>query len=215
MVGPIMIGPSSSHTAGVVRIGLVARKVLGKQPDEAVITFYNSFATTYEGHGSDRAVLAGLLGYKTDDVRIKEAINLAKEAGIKYQFKPVGNASTLHPNTIKLLLKSGEQSIEVVGESLGGGVINISQINGFTANITANSFTVIIKADDVKGSIAFLADVLAQDDCNIATMTCSRKGKNDMACLFIEMDSAPRQISLDYMAALRWVREVTYLSGIS
>ena len=215
MVGPIMIGPSSSHTAGVVRIGLVARKVLGKQPDEAVITFYNSFANTYEGHGSDRAVLAGLLGYKTDDVRIKEAINLAKEAGIKYQFKPVGNASTLHPNTIKLLLKSGEQSIEVVGESLGGGVINISQINGFTANITANSFTVIIKADDVKGSIAFLADVLAQDDCNIATMTCSRKGKNDMACLFIEMDSAPRQISLDYMAALRWVREVTYLSGIS
>lgn len=215
MIGPIMIGPSSSHTAGVVRIGLVARSVLGLQPENAVITFYNSFATTYEGHGSDRAILAGLLGFKTDDVRIKTAIDLAKEAGLQFQFKPVGNASTLHPNTIRVLLTAGERQVEVLGESLGGGVINISQINGFTANITANSYTVIIKADDVKGSIAFLADVLSQDGCNIATMTCSRKGKNDLACLFIEMDSPPRPISLQYMEALSWVREVTYLSGIN
>ena len=214
MIGPVMTGPSSSHTAGPVRIGLAAREILGCQPTMAVITFYNSFAHTYEGHGSDRAILAGLLGFKTDDGRIRTALDEAAAAGLKYQFKPVGNAGTLHPNTIKVQISAEGRQVEVVGESLGGGVINISQINGFTANISAKTFTLIITADDVKGSIAFLADVLNHDDCNIATMTCSRKGKNDTACLFIELDSPPRPLSLEYMRALRWVREIIRMDGI-
>lgn len=214
MIGPVMIGPSSSHTAGVVRIARAARKILGKQPEEAVITFYNSFARTYEGHGSDRAIIAGLLDFATDDKRIKEAFEHAKERGMKYILKSVGNASTLHPNTIRVQLKADGKTIEVVGESLGGGVINISQVNGFTANFSAQLHTMIILADDTKGSIAFIADVLAHDDCNIATMTVSRKGKNDLACLCIEMDSGINDITIAYLRALRWVKEVTYVPDI-
>src|SRR5690606_15488750 len=108
MIGPVMIGPSSSHTAGVVRIGRVARRLLGGMPERADIIFYNSFARTYEGHGSDRAIIAGLLDFKTDDKRIKEALTLAPQEGLQYTFKSVGNASTLHPNTIRLTLQKGE-----------------------------------------------------------------------------------------------------------
>lgn len=214
MIGPIMIGPSSSHTAGVVRIGLTAHQIFGGAPDSAIITFYNSFASTFEGHGSDRAILAGLMGMQTDDARIKTALDVAKENHLSYQFKPVGNASTYHPNSIRIQATKGERQLEVLGESLGGGVIRISEVNGFHCNFSGTADTVIILADDVKGSIAFLSDILSHDDCNIATMTCSRKGKNDVACLFMEMDSSPRSLTLEYMRSLSWVKEVTYLTKI-
>jgi len=214
MIGPIMIGPSSSHTAGVVRIARASLKLLGAQPDEADITFYNSFARTYEGHGSDRAVIAGLLDFKTDDKRIKEALDLAAQQKLNYKFKSVGNASTLHPNTIKLILRKGDKKIEVIGESKGGGVINIAEVNGFKADFSANLHTLIITAVDVKGSIAFIADVLAHDDCNIATMSVSRKGKNDVACLVIEMDSGIKAVTLSYIKSLSWIKEVIYVPDI-
>ncbi|MEO7990485.1 MAG: L-serine ammonia-lyase, iron-sulfur-dependent subunit beta [Chryseolinea sp.] len=214
MIGPVMIGPSSSHTAGVVRIARAAVKLLGGTPDHADITFYNSFASTYEGHSSDRAIIAGLMDFKTDDKRIKESLDLAKEHGLVYTFKSVGNASTLHPNTIKLVLKKGEQSIEVIGESRGGGMINIAEVNGFKADFTTNLHTVIITAEDVKGSVAFIANVLAHDDCNIATMSVSRKGKNDLACLVIEMDSGIKPVTLAYIKSLSWVKELIYIPDI-
>jgi L-serine dehydratase len=214
MIGPVMIGPSSSHTAGVVRIGRTARKILGDTPEEAEIIFYNSFARTYEGHGSDLAIIAGLLDIKTDDTRIKEAFALAAQANLSYKFKSVGNASTLHPNTVRLLIRKGERQVEVVGESRGGGLINIAEVNGFKADFTANLHTVIITAEDVKGSIAFIADVLAHDDCNIATMSVSRKGKNDLACLVIEMDSGVKPVTLEYLRSLSWVKTITYIPDI-
>lgn len=214
MIGPIMIGPSSSHTAGVVRIARAAIQILGGQPESAEITFYNSFARTYEGHGSDRAILAGLMDFKTDDKRIKAAIELAGQAGIKYHFRSVGNASTLHPNSIRLVLKKGNREVEVLGESKGGGIINIAEVNGFKADFSASLHTVIIFAGDVKGAIAFIANVLAQDDCNIATMSVSRKGKNDMACQVIEMDSGIRPVTFGYLKSLGWVKEVIYIPDI-
>ncbi len=214
MIGPVMIGPSSSHTAGVVRIARAAVKLLGGIPDHADITFYNSFASTYEGHSSDRAIIAGLMDFKTDDKRIKESLDLAKESGLVYTFKSVGNASTLHPNTIKLVLKKGDQGIEVIGESRGGGMINIAEVNGFKADFTTNLHTIIITAEDVKGSIAFLANVLAHDDCNIATMSVSRKGKNDLACLVIEMDSGLKAVTLAYIKSLSWIKEVNYIPNV-
>ncbi|MGE0590416.1 MAG: L-serine ammonia-lyase, iron-sulfur-dependent subunit beta [Cyclobacteriaceae bacterium] len=214
MIGPIMIGPSSSHTAGVVRIARAAITILGGIPESAEITFYNSFARTYEGHGSDRAIIAGLLDYKTDDKRIKESLDIAKKEGLKYTFKSVGNASTFHPNSIKLKLKKGDRSVEVLGESKGGGMINIAEVNGFKADFTASSHTIIIYADDVKGSIAFIANVLANDQCNIATMSVSRKGKNDLACLVIEMDSGIRDVTFTYLNSLNWVKEVIYIPEI-
>lgn len=215
MIGPVMIGPSSSHTAGVVRIAKAAIKVLGGIPDEAEIIFYNSFARTYEGHGSDRAILAGLMDFNTDDKRIKESIEIAAEKGLKYHFKSVGNASTLHPNSIRLELKKGDRTVEVLGESRGGGMINIAEVNGFKADFTANLHTIIIFAADVKGSIAFIADVIAHDDCNIATMSVSRKGKNDLACQVIEMDSGIKPVTFDYLKSLSWIKEVINIPNIN
>jgi L-serine dehydratase len=214
MIGPIMIGPSSSHTAGVVRIARTALKLLGGRPDDAEIIFYNSFARTYEGHGSDRAIIAGLLDYKTDDVRIKDALTIAAQEGLKYKFKSIGNASALHPNTIRLLLTRGEKKVEVLGESKGGGVINIAEVDGFKADFSASLHTVIITAGDVRGSIAFIADVLAHDDCNIGTMSVSRKGRNDIACLVIEMDSGIKPVTLAYLRSLSWVNDVIYIPDI-
>lgn len=214
MIGPVMIGPSSSHTAGVVRIGRVARRLLGSTPEQADVVFYNSFARTYEGHGSDRAIIAGLLDFKTDDKRIKEALEIAPAEGLKYSFKSVGNASALHPNTIRLVLKRGERKVEVVGESKGGGLINIAEVDGFKADFSASLHTLVITARDVKGSIAFISDVLAHDDCNIATMSVSRKGKNDLAGLVIEMDSGLKPITLEYLRNLSWIQEVIYIPDI-
>jgi L-serine dehydratase len=214
MIGPVMIGPSSSHTAGVVRIARTALKILGSPPDEAEIIFYNSFARTYEGHGSDLAVIAGLLDLRTDDKRIKESFALAAERGLTYRFKSVGNASTMHPNTIRIMIKKGSSVVEVTGESLGGGMINIAEVNGFKADFSASLHTIIITAEDVKGSIAFIADVLAHDDCNIATMSVTRKGKNDLACLVIEMDSGLKGVTLEYLKSLNWVKNIIYIPDI-
>ncbi len=214
MIGPIMIGPSSSHTAGVVRIARAAIRVLGAKPTNAVITFYNSFARTYEGHGSDKAIVAGLLDYKTDDERIKTSFEQAEKAGLQYTFKSVGNASTMHPNTIKLNLTNGDRKVEVLGQSKGGGVINIAEVDGFDADFSANLHTLIIKAADIKGSIAYISNILSNDECNIATMSVSRKGKNDVACLVIEMDSGLRPLTLEYLRSLKWVIELIYIPDI-
>ncbi len=214
MIGPVMIGPSSSHTAGVVRIAKVASKILGAVPESAEIIFYNSFARTYEGHGSDRALLAGLMDFNTDDKRIREAIELANQTGLKYHFKSVGNASTLHPNSIRIIITKGDRTIEVLGESKGGGVINIAEVDGFKADFSASLHTLIIFADDTKGSIAFIASVLAHDDCNIATMSVSRKGRNDLACQVIEMDSAIKAVTFEYLKSLSWVKEVINVPAI-
>lgn len=211
MIGPVMIGPSSSHTAGVVRIGKAARNLMGEQPDHAIVTFYNSFARTYEGHGSDRAVVAGLLDFKTDDDRIKNSLDLVKTFGLEVRFKSVGNASTMHPNTVTIEMVKDERTMTVTGESRGGGVIQIVNIDGFNANFSTSLFTLIIKANDIKGSIAFLASVLTQADCNIATMMVSRKGRNDVACQVIEMDSSVNDVTLNYLSSLSFIKEVIYL----
>jgi len=214
MIGPVMIGPSSSHTAGVVRIARAAIRVLGGMPEETSITFYNSFARTYEGHGSDRAIIGGLMDFKTDDERIKQALQIAEENGFKYSFKSIGNSSVHHPNTIKLTLKKGDRKVEVVGESLGGGLINIAEVDGFVANFSAQMHTLIIKADDVSGAIAFISSVIAQEKTNIATMSVSRKGKNDLACHVIEMDSGIQPITLEYLRSLPWIKELIYIPDI-
>lgn len=211
MIGPIMIGPSSSHTAGVVRIGRVGVKLLGQIPEQATITFYNSFAQTYEGHGSDRAIIAGLLDFATDDKNLKNSFDFAKKKGLEYTFKSVGNASTMHPNTVKIHLRAGDTEIEVVGESRGGGLVNIASFNGFRGDFSASTHTIIVLANDAKGSVAFISDILAHDDCNIATMNVSRKGRNDLACQCYEIDTPLRSLTLSYMRSLAWVRDVIYL----
>ncbi len=214
MIGPVMIGPSSSHTAGVVRIGRVVNRVLGAVPENAEIIFYNSFARTYEGHGSDRAILAGLMNFKTDDKRIKNALDLTKEAGLSFNFRSIGSASLYHPNSVNIVASKDDKKVKVMGESRGGGVIRIKEVNGFDSNFTASLHTLIIEADDIRGSIAFVADVLSHEDCNIATMTVSRRGKNDRACLILEVDSKLDDLTLKYIKKRHWVHDVLYIPDI-
>ena len=211
MIGPVMIGPSSSHTAGVVRIANTAVKVLDDLPESAEITFYNSFARTYEGHGSDRAIVGGLLGFKPDDERIREAFEHAEVAGFQYKFRSIGSASVFHPNSIRLKIRRGEQERELLGVSKGGGIIEIQEVDGFRAHFTGQAYTMIFYARDQKGSIAYIAAVLANEECNIGTMSVTRTGKNKLACLVIEMDSPVSELSLTYLRRLRWVQELIYI----
>jgi L-serine dehydratase len=215
MIGPVMIGPSSSHTAGVARIGRAARHILGIQPSQVEITWYNSFATTYEGHGSDRALLAGLMDFKTDDERIREALAIATQNGIQYSFKSVMSASKLHPNSVRIHAQGNAggvaRELDLLGVSRGGGLVTIAEVDGFHANFTTQLHTLIIKADDTKGSVAFISSVIAHDDGNIATMTVGRVAKNNLACLIYETDSPIRTLTLDYLRSLWWVKNVTYM----
>lgn len=211
MIGPVMIGPSSSHTGGVARIGRAARHLLGRQPEEVVITFYNSFARTYEGHGSDKAIIAGLLDMEPHDERLKTSLDLAKEAGLNFQMKAITNASAMHPNSIKVEMKAGEQKMWVRGVSRGGGIIAIAEIDGFKCNFSAANPTLLITAGDVHGSVAFITSVVAHEDCNIATMTVNRRGKADIAKLVLELDSALRPLTIEYLKSLSWIKDVTYL----
>ncbi len=215
MIGPIMIGPSSSHTAGVVRIGRVARQLLGEPVQSTEVTFYNSFARTYEGHGSDRAVIAGLLNMETDDERIKTALNVAKEeTGLEYKFKAVTNASALHPNTIRIKAMAGEASAEILGISRGGGLVSIVEIDGYRCNFTAQQHTLIVSAKDIPGSISFIATVLSHEACNIATMTVDRAGKDKSAKLVLELDSGIRPITVEFMDSQKWIESVVYIPDI-
>ncbi|MEL6132206.1 MAG: L-serine ammonia-lyase, iron-sulfur-dependent subunit beta [Bacteroidota bacterium] len=215
MIGPIMIGPSSSHTAGVAKIGRVARRLLGVQPERVVITFYNSFARTYEGHGSDRAVLAGLLNFPPDDDRLKASFTHAANEGMAYAFKASANASALHPNSIRIEMHHEIRKMEVMGVSRGGGLISIVEIDKFTCNFTAEAYTLVINAQDIHGSVAFISSVIRHENCNIATLTVNRRGKNTDARLVFELDSPVRTLTRDYLESLDWVEEVTYLEPIS
>ncbi len=210
MLGPVMVGPSSSHTAGVVRIGKIARKLFHNSPQQAKIRFYNSFSTTYQGHGSDRAVIAGILDFNTDDKRIKNSLEIAEKQGLKYEFIPVIN-NKFHPNTLQIELKAPEKTFNLIGVSRGGGLIKIIEINGLRTFFTAQFHTLIIRAKDISGSIAFITDVIAHDNVNIGTMTVDRKQKNDLALLTLEMDNSLKEITLKYLAELDWVFEVSYL----
>ncbi len=211
MIGPVMIGPSSSHTGGVARIGRAARHLFGRQPEEVVITFYNSFARTYEGHGSDRAIMAGLLDMRPDDERIKQALDLARQAGINLQMKAVTNASAMHPNSVKVYMKTADKDMTVRGVSRGGGVIGIVEIDGFKCNFTGSAPTLLVTAHDIHGSVAFISSVVSHENCNIATMTVNRRGKADLAKLVLELDSDLRPLTLAYLQSLSWILDVTYL----
>ncbi len=214
MIGPVMIGPSSSHTAGVVRIGRVMYDLLGGRPDTTTITFYNSFAQTYEGHGSDRAVLAGLLGLATDDDRLRDSPELAQQQGLAFKFRSAMNPGKLHPNSLRIEAQRGEVPWSLVGVSRGGGLITIAEVDGYHANFTGQLDTLVIYAQDQPGSIAYIANVVQHDQSNIATLTVGRTARNDMACLIFEIDSPLRPLTIDYLRDLAWVRRVRYIKPV-
>ncbi len=214
MLGPIMIGPSSSHTAGVVRIGRVMYGLLEGVPEEVKVTFYNSFATTFRGHGSDKAVIGGLMGWAPDDERIREALVEANRLGLRYEFDPVISSAKAHPNTLRIQARRGSLVHEIEGISRGGGLISIVSIDGLHTNFTGQLPTLCVWALDVKGSVAFLSAILAYDQVNIATLTVSRRAKEDLALQVYELDEAPRAESLRYIQSLEWVRRAILLSPV-
>ena len=191
IVGPVMIGPSSSHTAGAVRLGLMARKILGEEAVRAEINLHGSFARTYRGHGTDKALIAGILGFAPDDERIRDALNIASDKGLEFSFQAV-NLEEAHPNTavIYLVGKSG-RTARVRGASVGGGNIMISNIDGYHVELTGQYPALITIHHDCPGVITKVTQILAHAAVNIAFMRVSRQNRGETAMMIMEMDEEP------------------------
>jgi L-serine dehydratase len=187
IIGPVMIGPSSSHTAGAARIGRVARTIFNQKPERAEITFYGSFAKTYKGHGTEVAIIGGILDFDTFDPRIVSAVEIAKQEGIEVEIK-VSEEIAEHPNTARVRLIKGTRSLEVVGISIGGGKIEIVEINGFRLNLSGQLPALLVLHEDRFGMIAAVANILSKNQINIGAMQVSRKSKGEEALMIIETD---------------------------
>ena len=188
IVGPVMIGPSSSHTAGAVRLGLMARKILGEPAVRADINLHGSFAQTYRGHGTDKALIAGILGFAPDDERIREALQLAEEKGLSYRFQKV-NLEQAHPNTAVIHLTGASgRTARVRGSSVGGGNIRITNIDGYEVELTGTYPALITIHHDQPGVITKVTQILARYEYNIAFMRVSRHSRGEMAMMILELD---------------------------
>ena len=189
VLGPNMIGPSSSHTAGAAVIALLARKMIPAPIVKAEFTLYGSFAKTYQGHGTDRALLGGLMGFATDDVRIRSSFQIARERGLDYRFIPCAGETEVHPNTVDIRMENAAGRVMTVrGESLGGGKVRISRINGVPVEFTGDYSTVIVVQQDKPGVIAHITKVLSDRGVNIAFMRLFREAKGDAAYTIVESD---------------------------
>lgn len=188
IIGPIMIGPSSSHTAGAVRIGKYARTILGSSPVEATVYLSGSFAKTYQGHGTDKAIIGGILGMDTDDENIPISMDIAKKSGLKFEFVPT-EIDDAHPNTARIILHDeNERSICVQGASVGGGNIIITEINGTTVEISGQCDTLIITHNDVPGVISDISLILKESNVNINALSLCRNKKGGEAVITIQID---------------------------
>ncbi|WP_071396942.1 L-serine ammonia-lyase, iron-sulfur-dependent subunit beta [Bacillus tuaregi] len=187
IIGPIMIGPSSSHTAGAARIGRVARSLFGREPKWAKIYFYGSFAQTYRGHGTDVAIVGGILDFDTFDKRIIDSISLAKQKGIRLQFL-IEDAVWEHPNTARVMIGDENGELELVGVSIGGGKIEVIELDGFVLRLSGNHPAILIFHQDKFGTIASVSNVLAKYRINIGHMEVARKEIGKKALMTIEVD---------------------------
>ena len=213
ILGPVMVGPSSSHTAGAVRIGLIARRLLGGQPATAKITLSGSFAATGTGHGTDRALVAGLLGMKPDDIRIPDSFALAVEQGLAFTFDKI-ELKEAHPNTAILQLSTaGGRELEVQASSLGGGRIMVNKLDGINVNFNGDSPTLIVHNLDQPGHVAEVTSMLSHKSVNIATMQLYRNHRGGYAVMVIETDQDIPAEALRRLSRLEGVIKVTYLNA--
>ena len=212
IIGPVMVGPSSSHTAGAVRIGYISQKLMGEQIKEANILLYGSFLDTGKGHGTNKAIVAGLLGMQPDDMRIPHSMEIAEKKGIKVTF----GKSTLkeaHPNSAQIILTgiSGKQ-LEVVGESLGGSRINIAQIDGITTNFAGDYPTLVVHNQVQPGHVSEVTSMLAHKSVNIATMQLYRSNRGGDAVMVLECDQEIPREGIEWLKKVEGITKVTYLS---
>lgn len=211
IIGPVMIGPSSSHTAGAARIGRVARSLFGREPKWASVSFYGSFAKTYKGHGTDVAIVGGLLDFDTYDERIKVSLKLAEEKGIKVTFVEE-ETLTDHPNTARVIIGDDQGQLELVGISIGGGKIEITELNGFELKLSGSHPAILIMHNDRFGAIAAVANVLAKHEINIGHMEVSRKEAGKLALMTIEVDQNIENSVLEEMKTLPNILQVTKIA---
>ena len=210
MMGPVMVGPSSSHTAGAARIGNMGRTLLGEEVTRADIDLYGSFAETGYGHGTDRALLAGLLGMKPDDLRIPNAYEEANRAGMAYSFRTV-ELRDAHPNTALLELtgKSGKK-LTLQASSIGGGAIVVNKIDGIDVNFTGDFNTLIVRNQDESGSVAAITSILSQVHINVANMSVNRHRRGGDALMVIETDQHIKPRQVEFLSELPGILSVTY-----
>lgn len=210
MMGPVMVGTSSSHTAGAARIGNMGRTLLGEEVARADIGLYGSFAETGYGHGTDRALLAGLLGMKPDDLRIPNAYEEANRAGMAYSFRTV-ELRDAHPNTALLELtgKSGKK-LTLQASSIGGGAIVVNKIDGIDVNFTGDFNTLIVRNQDESGSVAAITSILSQVHINVANMSVNRHRRGGDALMVIETDQHIKPRQVEFLSELPGILSVTY-----
>ncbi len=212
IIGPVMVGPSSSHTAGAVKIGYVSRKLMAQPIAKAKILLYGSFLATGKGHGTQIAIVAGLLGMKTDDCRIPDSFRLAKETGMEINFGEA-ELKDAHPNSAQLILTGADgRQLEIVGESIGGSRINIASIDGLSANFSGDYPTLIVHNLDQPGHVAEVTSMLSHKSVNIATMQLYRAGRGGHAVMVIECDQEVPKESIQWLAHLEGIEKVTYYS---
>lgn len=214
IVGPIMVGPSSSHTAGAVRIGYIGGKLLGEPVKKAQILLYGSFLATGEGHGTKKAIVAGLLGMEPDDYRISDSFNIAKEKDMKIKFGEA-KLNEGHPNSALLRLEGiNGNKIEVLGQSIGGSRINIAQIDGIDTNFSGECPTLIVHNMDQPGHVSEVTSMLAHKSVNIATMQLYRSAKGGNAVMVVECDQQIPKEGIEWLKHVEGILKVTYFAGI-
>ncbi|WP_425060670.1 L-serine dehydratase, beta chain [Sporomusa carbonis] len=215
IIGPVMVGPSSSHTAGAVRLGNAARAILGQPVMEAVIGLHGSFAQTGRGHGTDLALVAGLMGWTTDDLRIPQAFAYAKEAGLKYSFRTINMGDAAHPNFVKFWLtgQDGKES-QVAGASIGGGRVIINEVDGFPLEFTGDFPTILTLHEDRPGAVAEVTGILSKRGVNIAQMRVFRRSKGGLASMVLETDQPVDDADIAAVAGLSMIKAVRRINAI-
>ncbi|HEX5725177.1 MAG TPA: L-serine ammonia-lyase, iron-sulfur-dependent subunit beta [Longimicrobiaceae bacterium] len=215
ILGPTMVGPSSSHTAGACRLGLMARAISGGTPERALIRLHGSFAATGEGHGTHRALVGGLIGLQPDDLRLRDAYDAARAAGLEWEFEEVDLGEEAHPNTALIRVERGGETVEMRGASLGGGRIEVTEVDGFAVSLGGDYHTLVLLAHDEPGTIHAVTGITAAHGVNLATMRVDRTGRHQDAMMTIEADEP---ISDRVLAAIRtfpWLRWVRMIPKIS
>lgn len=212
IIGPVMVGPSSSHTAGAVKIGYASRKLLGEELKAAEILLHGSFLATGKGHGTNFALVAGLLGMKEDNPLIPESLQIAKKQGIEIKFGST-NLKDYHPNSVLLNLTGIKgRKLQVIGESVGGSIINIASIDGLRTNFSGENPTLIVHNKDQPGHVSEVTSMLAHKSVNIAAMQLYRAKRGGDAVMVLELDSEIPQEALHWLTKLEGVEKVTYYS---
>lgn len=212
IIGPVMVGPSSSHTAGAVRIGYIARRLLDEPVKQAEIYLHGSFLATGKGHGTDRALVAGLLEMNTDDERIPVSFQIAEESGMEVRFDGI-ELSDAHPNSVQMLLTGiNGKKLDIIAASLGGGRIKVCSLNGMEANFTAEYPTLILHHIDQPGVVMETASRLACEYINIASMQLYRQRRGSNAVMILECDGEVPEETVEKLEHISGIENVIYLS---